>query len=133
MTRQRVSLAFFLPGFYREKIRSVPGVTHVVPLTFFGGKYKDDRAENHFAQFGTDPAAYMDVAGDKSMAAQPVKAWRQDRTGCIVEAELAKKHGWKVGERIILLGSIFPANLELTLRGIYRIDPPRNRLYFNLA
>ena len=33
MTRHRVSLAFFLPGYYREKIRALPGVTHVVPMT----------------------------------------------------------------------------------------------------
>src|SRR5579883_1630221 len=43
MTSHRVSLAFFLPGYYREKIRAVPGVVHVVPMTWFGEKYKDDR------------------------------------------------------------------------------------------
>ena len=31
ITRDRVSLAFFLPAFYRDKIRAVPGVTAVVP------------------------------------------------------------------------------------------------------
>jgi hypothetical protein len=39
MTRHRVSLAFFLPRFYREKIRAVPGVVHVAPMTWFGGRY----------------------------------------------------------------------------------------------
>src|ERR1700756_5716142 len=42
MTRHRVSLAFFLPSFYRKKIRAVPGVVHVAPMTWFGGRYKDD-------------------------------------------------------------------------------------------
>jgi hypothetical protein len=62
MTRHRVSLAFFLPAYYRSKIRAVPGVVHVVPMTWFGGKYKDDRPENFFAQFATDPDEYMEVA-----------------------------------------------------------------------
>ena len=53
MTRHRVSLAFFLPAYYRNKIRVLPGVTHVVPMTWFGGKYKDDRPENFFAQVET--------------------------------------------------------------------------------
>jgi hypothetical protein len=30
--RDRISLAFFLPAFYREKIRAVPGVTAVGPI-----------------------------------------------------------------------------------------------------
>ena len=131
MTRHRVSLAFFLPEYYREKIRTVPGVAHVVPMTWFGGKYKDDRPENFFAQFATDPDEYMTVAADKIVPADQVKAWQQDRTGCMVDQALAAKHGWKIGDRIVLLGSIFPANLELTLRAIYTIDPPNNSLYFH--
>lgn len=131
MTRHRVSLAFFLPAYYRQKIRAVPGVAHVVPMTWFGGKYKDDRPENFFAQFATDPDEYMEVAADKIVPADQVKAWQQDRTGCMVDQALAAKHGWKIGDRIVLLGSIFPANLDLTLRAIYTIDPPNNSLYFH--
>src|ERR1700685_3106125 len=62
ITRHRVSLSFLLPSYYREKIRSLPGVVAVTPMTFFGGKYKDDRPENSFAQFATDPAEYLTVA-----------------------------------------------------------------------
>ncbi len=131
MTRHRVSLAFFLPAYYRSKIRVLPGVTHVVPMTWFGGKYKDDRPENFFAQFATDPSEYMDVAADKIVPAEQVKAWQQDRTGCLVDQALASKHHWKLGDRVVLLGNIFPTNLELTIRGIYTMDPPNNSLYFH--
>jgi putative ABC transport system permease protein len=44
---------------------------------------------------------------------------------------LAKKHNWKIGDRITLQGTIFPVNLELTLRGIYTINPPNSNLYFH--
>jgi len=131
MTRHRVSLAFFLPGYYRDKIRAVPGVTHVVPMTWFGGKYKDDRPENFFAQFATDPSEYMEVAADKEIPPEQVKAWQQDQTGCLVDQALAAKHGWKIGDRVVLQGTIFPANLELTVRGMYMIDPPNYSLYFH--
>ncbi len=131
MTRHKVSLAFFLPNYYREKIRAVPGVTHVVPLTFFGGKYKDDRPENFFVQFATDPNEYIDVAADKVIPPEQVKAWQRDRTGCIVDSELARKYGWKLGDRVTIIGAIFPANLELTVRGIFKIDPPSSSIYFN--
>ena len=131
MTRHKVSLANFLPIYYRDKIRAVPGVVHVVPMTWFGGKYKDDKPENYFAQFATDPDEYFDVAADKIMPADQLAAWKRDRAGCVVDVALAKKHNWKIGDHIILQGTIFPANLDLTLRGIYTIDPPSSNLYFH--
>jgi putative ABC transport system permease protein len=130
MTRHKVSLANFLPIYYRDKIRTIPGVVHVVPMTWFGGKYKDDKPENFFAQFATDPDEYFDVAADKIMPADQLAAWKRDRAGCVVDVELAKKHHWKIGDHIILQGTIFPTNLDLTLRGIYTIDPPASNLYF---
>jgi putative ABC transport system permease protein len=60
-----------------------------------------------------------------------VTAWQQDRAGAVVDVTLADKYGWKIGDKITLLGTIFPANPELTIRGIYRRDPPQNALYFN--
>ncbi len=131
MTRHKVSLANFLPIYYRDKIRTVPGVAHVVPMTWFGGKYINDNPENFFAQFATDPEEYFDVAADKIMPPEQLAAWKKDRAGCVVDADLARKHNWKIGDRITLQGTIFPTNLELTVRGIYTIDPPLSNLYFH--
>ena len=131
MTRHKVSLANFLPIYYRDKIRTVPGVVHVVPMTWFGGKYIDDKPENYFAQFATDPDEYFDVAADKIMPAEQLAAWKRDRAGCVVDVDLAKKHHWKIGDHVPLEGTIFPANLDLTIRGIYTIDPPSSNLYFH--
>jgi putative ABC transport system permease protein len=131
ITRDRVSLAFFLPAYYREKIRSLPGVVAVAPMTWFGGRYKDDRPENFFAQLATDPDEYMKVASDKIIPPEQVVAWQRDRSGALVDVTLANKYGWKIGDKITLLGTIFPVNPELTIRGIYHRDPPQNALYFN--
>jgi putative ABC transport system permease protein len=131
ITRDRVSLSFLLPGYYRDKIRAVPGVTAVAPMTWFGGRYKDDRPENFFAQIATDPDEYLKVASDKIVPADQVAAWQRDRAGALVDITLAKKYGWKIGDRITLLGTIFPVNPELTIRAIYHRDPPQNSLYFN--
>jgi putative ABC transport system permease protein len=131
ITRDRVSLAFLLPAYYRDKIRSVPGVVAVAPMTYFGNHYKDDRASNAFAQLATDPDEYLKVASDKVIPLEQVVAWQRDRAGAVVDVTLADKYGWKIGDRITLLGTIFPVNPELTIRGIYRRDPPQNALYFN--
>ena len=131
ITRDRVSLAFFLPAYYRDKIRSLPGVVAVAPMTWFGGRYKDDRPENFFAQLATDPDEYMKVASDKIIPPEQILAWQRDRAGALVDVTLANKYGWKVGDKITLLGTIFDVNPELTIRGIYHRDPPQNALYFN--
>ncbi len=129
--RDRVSLAFFLPAYYRDKIRSVQGVTAVAPITWFGGRYIDDRPEHFFATIATDPDEYLKVASDKIVPPDQLKAWQQDRAGALVDITLAKKYGWKIGDKITLLGTIFEVNPELTIRGIYHRDPPQNALYFN--
>ena len=131
MTRDRVSLSFLLPAYYREKIRRIPGVVAVAPMTYFGNHYKDDRSGNAFAQLATDPDEYLKVASDKIVSPEQVAAWQRDRAGALVDVTLADKYGWKIGDKITLMGRIFPVNPELTIRGIYHRDPPQNALYFN--
>jgi len=131
VVRHRVSLTFSLPGFYREKIRAMPGVLAVVPVSWFGGIYKDQKPENFFAQFGTDPDEFFKVYRDLEIPAEQVTAWQRDRQGVIVNDSLAKKYGWKLGDRIVLQGTIYPVNLELIIRGIFHSNPDNKSVYFN--
>ena len=131
VTRHKVSLAFLMPSFYRDKIRAVPGVANVVPGNWFGGKYKDDKSNNFFAQFGTDPEEFFTVYKDWKIPQDQIEAWQHDRAGAVVDAELAKKFGWKFGQKIIIVGTIFPLNLELNIRGFYTAPEPTNSLYYN--
>jgi len=120
-----------LPGFYREKIRAVPGVVAVVPVSWFGGIYKDDKPENFFAQFGTDPGEFFKVYRDIQMPEEQRIAWQRDRQGVIVDDTLAKKYGWKLGDRIVLKGTIYPVDLELYVRGIFSSYPDDKAVYFD--
>jgi putative ABC transport system permease protein len=131
VVRHRVSLTFSLPGFYREKIRAVPGVVSVVPVSWFGGIYKDQKPENFFAQFGTDPEEFFKVFRDIQMPDDQRTAWLRDRQGVIVDDTLAEKYGWKLGDRIVLQGTIYPVDLELYVRGIFHSSPDNKSVYFN--
>ena len=131
IVRHKVSLAQFLPISYRDRIRSIRGVRNVVNETWFGGQYKDDKPENFFAQFGTDPNEIFEVQRDFHIPPDQLEAWKKDRAGCVVDAELAKKHGWQVGDRLNIKGTIFPVNLELTIRGIFTAPANTQTLYFN--
>ena len=131
LVRHKVSLVFNLPYAYREKIRSIPGVTHVVNQQWFGGQYKDDKPENFFAQFATDPEELLKVYPEFQIPEDQVEAWKHDRAGAIVDTELAKKFGWKLGDRLNIKGVIFPLNLELTIRGLYSSPTPTQAVWFN--
>jgi putative ABC transport system permease protein len=131
VVRHRVSLTFSLPGFYREKIRAMPGVLAVVPVSWFGGIYKDQKPENFFAQFGTDPEEFFKVFRDFEIPEEQLTAWQRDRQGVIVNDALVAKYGWKLGDRIVLQGTIYPVNLELNIRGIYHSNPDNKSVYFN--
>jgi putative ABC transport system permease protein len=131
IVRHKVSLVQFLPISYREKIRSIPGVKNVVNETWFGGQYKDEKQQNFFAQFGTDPNEIFEVQRDFHISPDQLEAWKKDRAGCVVDAELAKKFGWKVGDRINIKGILFPFDLEFTLRGIFTAPQKTETLYFN--
>ncbi len=131
IVRHKVSLVFNLPSYYRQKIQAMPGVKEVVNQQWFGGQYKDDKADNFFAQFGTDPQEIMKVYPEFQIPADQLEAWQHDRAGAIVDVGLAKKFGWKVGDRLNITGKIFPVNLELTIRGIFTPPDPTQSIYFN--
>ncbi len=131
VVRHRVSLTFTLPGFYRDKIRAIPGVVAVVPVSWFQGVYKDQKPENFFPRFGTDPDEFFKVFRDIQMPADQLHAWQRDRQGVIVDDTLATKYGWKLGDRMSIQGDIYPVNLELYVRGIFHSTPDDKAVYFN--
>lgn len=115
--RHRVSLANILPTSYRARIQSIEGVQAVVGSMWFGGVYKDPK--NFFPHFAVDSDQFFDVYADIKMPEDQKQAFLADRTGAIAGENLAKRFGWKVGDRINLQGALFDFDPELTLRGIY--------------
>jgi putative ABC transport system permease protein len=132
--RHRVSLTnFSLPGFYREKIRGVPGVVAVVPNSWFGGLYKDDTSRKTSSPSSAPiPTSFRKSSRRcrsppdqlRRLAARPCQ-------GVIVNDELAQEIWLEVGDRIVLQGTIYPVNLELTVRGIFHWPTTNKTVYFN--
>jgi putative ABC transport system permease protein len=131
IVRNKVSLIFDILSYYEPKIKALPGVKAVVPVRWFGGTYKDPNKDKQFAEFGTDPQELFAVYRDYHISDDQLTAWQRDRAGCVVDADLARDHGWKIGDKIFLKGVIFPVDLELTVRGIYTAPLNTQALYFN--
>jgi putative ABC transport system permease protein len=116
LTRHQTSLANFLPISYREKIRSVPGVTEVSAYQWVGGIYKDPA--NFFAQFAVDADRFFDVYSDiHPLEPDQKEAFLKEKQAALAGVTLAQRYGWKVGDRITLQGTFFPVDIELIIRG----------------
>src|SRR5439155_2003029 len=88
---------------------------------WFGGIYKDP--QNFFAQFAVDPESYLRMYPEIILTPDQKQAFLEDRTGCIVGEGLARRFGWKIGDRIVLQVGIPTYGTEdftFTIRGIYR-------------
>ncbi len=132
ITHHKVGLADVMPMSYEDKIRRVPGVKEVMLWQWFGGSYKNARDHrNYFARFAVEPDRFFTIYSDTTMPADQKEAFLRERTGCIVNAGLARKFGWKLGDRITLVGDIFPVTLEFKLVGIYADPENHEALFFN--
>lgn len=133
VTRNKVSLAVTMPQSYQSKIKSIPGVQEVMIANWYGGKYIDDKPEHQFARFATEPDKLFTVRPEMNVADDQKKAFLHDRRACVIGKELADKLKIKLGDRILLIGDIYPGNLELFVRGIYEAPIDNDVLYFDKA
>jgi putative ABC transport system permease protein len=120
VVRHRVSLGNFIPEAYRERITQLPGVKDVTILNWFGGQYRDNRPENMFARFGCEPESLLRIFDEVTIVEGTAADWTSDRSGALVGERLLKRYGWKIGDKFVLKGDIFPINLELTVRAVFR-------------
>lgn len=133
VVRHKVSLGNPIPVAYENKVRQIPGVKEVSPWDWFGGTYKDARDQkNQFARLGVDPAAFLRIRTQMEMPEDQKQAFIHERSACIISRDLADSLGLKLGERITLIGDIYPVNLELIVRGIFDDPDAQASLFFNM-
>jgi putative ABC transport system permease protein len=122
----RVSIIQPLPLSYRDKILRIPGVKTVTHNNWFGGVYQDEK--NFFPQFVIDVENQRQVVPELQ---EPEDQWNnfvKDRQGAIAGAGLAKRFGWKIGDRIPIKNSLFGGGntWDFNLVGIYHGKRPQD-------
>ncbi len=134
IVRHRVSLTQPIPIYYREQIQRIPGVRGVMAWQWFGGVYKDRRDPNNFfPRFGAEPEFFFQVYPEFQIPDDEKQAFQRERTGAVISRNLADKMHFKLGDRITLVGDIFPVTLDLKLVGIFDEPAHAEILYFNRA
>ena len=132
ITRNKVALTMPLPVSYMDRMKHVPGVREVMFYAWFGGTYKDARdPKNNFARFGIEPDKLFVLYPEISLPDDQKRDFLRERTACIVGRDLANTFNFKVGDRLHLVGDIYPGDYDFIIKGIF--DQPRasQLMYFN--
>jgi putative ABC transport system permease protein len=128
----KVSLIMPLPISYLDRLKATEGVRLATHNTWFGGVYQDP--SNFFAQIAVEPEPFLAMYPEFRLPPDQVKAWLGDRQGVIVGVDLAKRFGWKIGDRIPVIGTIWQPKQgqvwEFNIRGIYDGDPGVDKTQF---
>lgn len=128
ITSSSSSLAQMLPMAHANKIKRIPGVVAVSPLQWFNGVYKDPKYM--FPNFGVDPHVIFDIYPEQKTTPEAKAAFIANRNATVAGQDLMDRFGWKVGDRITLMGTTFPVDLTLTIVGAFRFPDFQNCLYF---
>jgi putative ABC transport system permease protein len=105
-----------------KEIGEMDGVIAATPFMWYGGKYNEEIMP--FAMFGVDPRTVFTVYNEYHLSADQLRAFQEDRAGCVIGDKLAVERKLKIGDRMPLRDGVFPVNLDLVIRGIY--DAPAN-------
>ena len=130
LTTARYSIIEPLPISYLPRIEHVPGVIGVAHAEWFGAKYQNE--SNAFPVFSVDPARYLDMYPEFTIAPEQREAFIKSRTGAVVGRRLADRFGWKLGQRIPIASEIYPKKdgdmtWEFDVVGILDADDPALR------
>jgi putative ABC transport system permease protein len=127
VTMNKSGFFYPMPEAYRQKIQALPHVEAVSALTYFGGIYRSpsdqlgmavdgDAAQTLWPDWGITPA----------LAAQ----FEHTRTGALVAPATMHKYGWKVGDHVILKGSVYPVDVSLVITGELSEGTPPDAFLF---
>jgi putative ABC transport system permease protein len=138
-TIHRVSLIQLLPRSYLARIAAVDGVTLVTHANWFGAYYQDP-SNGFFANMAVEPESFLEMFPEFELPEDQKREWLANRGGAIVGADVARRFGWKVGDRLPLISPIYRkpdgSPWDFSIDGIY--DSPvkgtdKNQVFFHYA
>lgn len=117
-SRHKISFMLPLPKRYIDTVREVPGIQEASYANWFGGKDPRD-PNNFFATLAVDSKSFFKVYDDMVVPPADMERWLTNRKGVIVGDVLAQKLGVKIGDKVTLVGTIFPGDWQFDISGVY--------------
>lgn len=117
IVRHATAIVFPLQMSYAQRLAAVPGVRGVSWANWFGGWYQDPKA--FFANFAVDGPSFLALYPELVIPPEQQEEWLRDRAGAVVGVDLMEKHGWRLGQNVVLNGTIYPGEWQFTIRATY--------------
>jgi len=108
VVQSATSLFVYMPYSYRAKIEGIPGVESTGPWNWIGGYYQDEM--NRFAQFAVDMKTVIAQYPELVIIEGSVEDLMADREGVLIGADLASQYGWKLGDRVPIIQTIYASS-----------------------
>ena len=130
----RTNLFEVLPIAYEARIARVPGVRATAHMAALASTFRDPG--NSIQAYGTDIDAYLDTIPEYKVPAESRAAMRSTRMGAVVGATVAKRNGWRVGDRITLHSTTWVTkdgsnDWPLEIVGLVNAGPDDDRMFAN--
>jgi putative ABC transport system permease protein len=103
MMMNKMSLIQPLPISYLSRIQNTPGVTLVSHSSWMGGIYQ--KPSTNVYEFAVDAESYFKMYPEFKVDPQQWANFMADRQGCIVGRDTATRLGWKIGDKIPIMGT----------------------------
>jgi len=71
------------------------------------------------------------INSEVSIPEEQVEAFKKTKNACVVDQQLAEAMEWQIGDRIPMEGTIYQADLDLVIAGIYKGPGNTGSVYFN--
>lgn len=105
IVRHKVSIIQLLPQSYKARIERIPGVQTATHFTWFGGIYQDSK--QFFPQMPVDLDSFLQIHTEFVLPNDQKEAWLRTRTGAVVGSKIARRFGWKIGDKVPIRSTIW--------------------------
>jgi len=104
-TGSKLSFIQLLPMSLGQRITQIDGVKDTTWANWFGGAYQ--KPENQVFSFAVAPN-YVDMYPEMEVSPEARKAFAETKDGVLVGEGLVRRFGWKVGDQVPMISTIFP-------------------------
>src|ERR1700722_16795625 len=116
ITHSKASLFYMLPESYRRRIETLPHVEAVAAYSVFLATYRDPTEQ--LGVLAVDDDHIHDIFPDWDVSPEAEHDFQTIRTAALVLTNLMKVYRWRVGQTIMLRGTMYPVNVQLTIVGV---------------
>ena len=129
VTHNKSGFTYSIPLAYRQKIAIMPHVEATSSQSWFGGILHD--VNDQFPNAAIDPDQADILFPDWGLTPEQWEKFKTLRTACLVGTETMKRFNLKIGQQIILKGTLYPFNVTLNIVGEMNGLTQRTFIYFH--